>query len=34
VYLGMVPVSLEELNQIVSDELDLDPHLRIMIRSD
>jgi biopolymer transport protein ExbD len=34
VYLGMVPVSLEELKQIVSDELDLDPNLRIMIRSD
>jgi biopolymer transport protein ExbD len=34
VYYGMVPVTLEELKEIVSEELDLDPNLRIMIRSD
>ena len=34
VYYGMVPVTLEELKEIVSEELDIDPNLRIMIRSD
>ena len=34
VYIGMVPVTIEELKKIVSDELDLDPNLRIMIRAD
>jgi biopolymer transport protein ExbD len=34
IYIGMVPVSIEELKQRVSDELDADPDLRIMIRAD
>ena len=34
VYIGMTPVTIDELKKNVSDELDLDPNLRIMIRSD
>jgi biopolymer transport protein ExbD len=34
VYVGMMPVTIEELQQIVSEELDLDPALRIFIRAD
>mgnify|MGYP001812958951 CR=1 FL=1 len=34
IYLGMAPVTLDELKVIISDELDLDPNLRVMIRSD
>lgn len=34
IYIGMVPVTIEELKEIVSAELDLDPNLRLMIRAD
>ena len=34
VYIGMTPVTIEELKMTVSEELDLDPSLRIMIRAD
>ena len=34
VYVGMVPVTIDEMKEIISEELDLDPNLRIMIRAD
>ena len=34
IYIGMVPVTLEELKEFVSKQLDEDPNLRIMIRAD
>ena len=34
IYIGMVPVTIDELKEIISKELDLDPNLRIMIRAD
>ena len=34
IYVGMVPVTIDELKEIVSAELDLDPNLRLMIRAD
>jgi len=34
IYIGMVPVTIDELKEIVSAELDLDPNLRLMIRAD
>ena len=34
IYFGMVPVTIDELKEIVAAELDLDPNLRLMIRAD
>ena len=34
IYFGMVPVTIDELKEIISAELDLDPNLRLMIRAD
>jgi len=34
VYVGMLPVTIDELKEIISTELDLDPNLRLMIRAD
>ena len=34
IYIGMAPVTIEELKEIISEELELDPNLRIMIRAD
>ncbi len=34
VYVGTVPVTIAELKELVSDELDLNPELRILIRAD
>ena len=34
IYIGMSPVTIEELKERISEELDLDPNLRIMIRAD
>lgn len=34
VYVGTLPVSIDELKKFVSDELDLNPNLRILIRAD
>jgi biopolymer transport protein ExbD len=34
VYVGTVPVNMEELKELVNDELDLNPDLRILIRAD
>lgn len=34
VYVGTAPVTLEELKEILSEELDQDPDLRVLIRSD
>lgn len=34
IYIGMAMVTLEELKEIVTEELELDPNLRLMIRSD
>jgi len=34
IYFGMVPVTIDELKEIIAAELDLDPNLRLMIRAD
>ncbi len=34
VYVGTVPVTIDELKELVNDELDLNPELRILIRAD
>ncbi len=34
IYAGMVPLTIEELKEFVSKQLDEDPNLRIMIRAD
>ena len=34
IYIGMVPVTIDELKEFISEELDLDPNLRLMIRAD
>jgi biopolymer transport protein ExbD len=34
IYIGMVPVTIDELKEVISEELELDPNLRIMIRAD
>ncbi len=34
IYAGMTPLTIEELKEYISKELDLDPNLRIMIRAD
>ena len=34
IYVGMMPVTIEELQELVSQELDIDPALRILIRAD
>jgi biopolymer transport protein ExbD len=34
VYVGMVPVTIEEMKDINSEELEMNPNLRIMIRAD
>ena len=34
IYFGMVPVTIEELKEVITAELDLDPNLRLMIRAD
>ena len=34
IYIGMAPVTIEELKEVISEELELDPNLRIMIRAD
>jgi len=34
IYIGTVPVTLEELQQLVSEELDANPDLRVFIRAD
>ncbi len=34
IYIGMAPVTIEELKEVVSEELDLDPALRIFVRAD
>lgn len=34
IYVGTVPVTIDELKKLVSDELDRNPELRILIRAD
>ena len=34
IYAGMVPVTIDELKEFISTQLDLDPNLRLMIRAD
>ena len=34
VYVGTNPVDLEQLKELLSDELDLEPELRVLIRAD
>ena len=34
IYAGTMPVSIDELKKLVSDELDINPDLRILIRAD
>jgi biopolymer transport protein ExbD len=34
IYIGMAMVTLDELKEVITEELDLDPNLRLMIRSD
>ena len=34
IYIGMTPVTIDELKEVINEELELDPNLRIMIRAD
>ena len=34
IYIGMTPITIEELKEIISEELDLDPALRVLVRAD